>query len=219
MSNTIKIIIVIVGVAGLAGIGSFYANSKSSVALAQSNSPLQSSTGVTAPLGEDLGSDATISDPFLGLLLNMRNIRFDESIFSNPSFTILQDFSTTIQGDGNQGRPNPFAPIGTDAVVQQQLFTLTTEPPTDITPTSAVLKGSISSGGIAQEVHFEYGLQPTPPFANSTIKVPQNLNTGAFVFTLPGLNPNTTYFVRGMGKIGGNPLIGNVVSFRTTTVQ
>lgn len=63
------------------------------------------STDVTAP--------ASAQD-FLNLLLNVQNIKLDDSIFSDPAFLNLHDSSIVLTQDGHEGRPNPFAPIGTD---------------------------------------------------------------------------------------------------------
>ena len=51
---------------------------------------------------------------FLMLLLGVRNVRLDDVIFSDPAFLSLRDSSITLIQDGNEGRPNPFAPIGID---------------------------------------------------------------------------------------------------------
>ena len=56
-----------------------------------------------------------ISGEFLSLLLNVKNIKLDDSIFSNPAFSSLSDSSITLTPDGTEGRPNPFAPFGAEA--------------------------------------------------------------------------------------------------------
>jgi hypothetical protein len=54
------------------------------------------------------------SQEFLALLLNIRSIKLDDSIFSNPAFGVLQDYTIILVPEGNEGRQNPFAPIGVD---------------------------------------------------------------------------------------------------------
>lgn len=54
---------------------------------------------------------------FLILLLNVKNIKLNDAIFSDPSFNSLRDSSITLIPDGNEGRPNPFAKFGSDAAV------------------------------------------------------------------------------------------------------
>ncbi|MBI2627462.1 hypothetical protein HYW72_00870 [Candidatus Nomurabacteria bacterium] len=51
---------------------------------------------------------------FLSLLLSVKNIKLNDTIFSDDAFTSLRDSSITLTPDGNEGRPNPFAPIGAD---------------------------------------------------------------------------------------------------------
>jgi hypothetical protein len=52
---------------------------------------------------------------FLALLLSVRNIKLDDSIFSDPAFASLHDSTIVLVPDGTEGRPNPFAPFGQDA--------------------------------------------------------------------------------------------------------
>ena len=51
---------------------------------------------------------------FLSLLLNVKNIKLEESILSDPAFDSLFDSSISITPDGTEGRLNPFAPLGFD---------------------------------------------------------------------------------------------------------
>jgi hypothetical protein len=59
--------------------------------------------------------DAAAEQQFLTLLLKIQNITINQSIFSDPVFLSLQDDSLPVV-DQPQGRTNPFAPIGNDAV-------------------------------------------------------------------------------------------------------
>ncbi len=45
---------------------------------------------------------------------SISGITLDTAIFSNPAFLSLRDSSVILIPRGNEGRPNPFAPIGTD---------------------------------------------------------------------------------------------------------
>lgn len=65
-------------------------------------------TGVADPLDNQLSKD------FLTVLLSIKNINLDDSIFSNVAFVNLKDSTILLVPDGSEGRPNPFAPIGTD---------------------------------------------------------------------------------------------------------
>lgn len=55
-----------------------------------------------------------ITTDFLSLLLNVRTIKLDDSIFSDRAFLSLRDSSIILLKDGTEGRPNPFAPIGAE---------------------------------------------------------------------------------------------------------
>lgn len=46
----------------------------------------------------------------VGTLLALRAVTLSGTIFSDPAFTTLQDFGTTIVPEA-AGRPNPFAPL------------------------------------------------------------------------------------------------------------
>lgn len=77
-------------------------------------SGLVSSNGDGALVADDTPGSEDIGGEFVTLLLNMKTIKLDEGFFQSSSFKALQDFSTSIQPENNQGRINPFAPIGQD---------------------------------------------------------------------------------------------------------
>ena len=60
---------------------------------------------------------SSITKDFLTLLLNVKNIKLDAAIFSDIAFSNLRDSSIVLTPDGTEGRPNPFAPIGSDSIV------------------------------------------------------------------------------------------------------
>lgn len=63
------------------------------------------------------GNTSQVAQDFLTLLLNIKNIKLDDSIFSDAAFMSLHDGSITLVPEGNEGRVNPFAPIGADAAL------------------------------------------------------------------------------------------------------
>ena len=81
----------------------------------------------TAPLG---GASGNVEKDFLTLLLGVRGIKLDDAIFTDAAYESLDGtHSITLVPDGNEGRSNPFAPLGSDSL-----------PPTTLpttTPTSA----------------------------------------------------------------------------------
>jgi len=60
------------------------------------------------------GSDSVVSmveNDLLTLLLDIRSVKLDDSIFSEETFKSLEDFGQDIAPEP-AGRENPFAPIG-----------------------------------------------------------------------------------------------------------
>lgn len=66
----------------------------------------QTSTEESAKLGQD----------FLNLLFSLKSLNLDGALFESPTFGSLKDSSIILVPDGTEGRPNPFAPIGTENV-------------------------------------------------------------------------------------------------------
>lgn len=61
----------------------------------------------------------------LALLADLKKISLDESIFSDPIFQSLKDFSVELAPEP-KGRQNPFAPIGKDILLAESAGTATT---------------------------------------------------------------------------------------------
>lgn len=76
-----------------------------------SSSGLVSSDGDVALSTEE---NSKVAGEFLTLLLNVKNIKLDDAIFSDNAFISLHDSSIILIPDGNEGRINPFAPLGVD---------------------------------------------------------------------------------------------------------
>ena len=68
---------------------------------------------------DTLNQNSVISQNFLSLLLSVNSIKLDDTIFSDGAFINLHDSSIllTPPGLGDEGRTNPFAPIGQEAVL------------------------------------------------------------------------------------------------------
>lgn len=60
-------------------------------------------------------ADSKIAENFLTLLLSVRNISLNDSIFDEMAWSNLKDSSIVLIPDGTEGRPNPFAPLGYDS--------------------------------------------------------------------------------------------------------
>jgi cytoskeletal protein RodZ len=131
MTPKIKnIIIVVVVVVVLVLIYIFFINKTQPQADLISN---PSTSGVVANSTTDQTASTT-NDNFLSLLLDVNSIKLDDSIFSDPAFINLHDSSITLIPDGTQGRPNPFAPIGSDGITTPASTTSATTPPNGSTP-------------------------------------------------------------------------------------
>lgn len=172
-------------------------------------------TGESAVPNTENPSTSTVSsdqigNDFLMTLLSVRSIKIDSEIFTSTAFTSLQDFSRPLLPDNNPGRPNPFAPLGSDTTtISTQISTTNVSA---ILTTTATLNATltIADGGTLR--WFEYGT--TQALGTSTNKKNQG-TPGTFAETVTGLLPNTLYYVKAMATYAGQTIAGNVISFRT----
>ena len=67
----------------------------------------------SAPLlaTQDLTQATAVDSDVVGVLLQLRAVSLSGTIFSDPTFQVLQDFGSEIIPEP-VGRPNPFAPLG-----------------------------------------------------------------------------------------------------------
>ncbi len=200
-------LLVIVIIASLAGTGY-------SIFRARGNADAATTAGLTTSGIPDspLAPNKTlgVGNEFVTLLLNIRSIKLDSSIFSDKSFRSLQDFSRPIPPDTNPGRPNPFAPLGVDSVgVSTQV---STSNPSSLSATGVTLNGTLVVGGVDIEHWFDYGT--TTSLGTETTHKSQQ-NPGAFAETISGLLPNTVYYAKAVASIGGQIVAGNQVTWKT----
>ena len=94
-----------------------------------------SGDATTLPDASTTTSPDTTIQKILPLLINVKNIKLDLSIFNDRAFTTLHDSSIVLVPDGNEGRPNPFAPIGTDIFIVPPTISTTEASPTTGSPT------------------------------------------------------------------------------------
>jgi len=180
-----------------------------------STSSLQTTAGAgagtsTAASDTTSSTTASVGQDFLASLLNIQSIKLDDTLFSSPAFAVLQDFNRPIPPDTNPGRPNPFAPIGVDTAATS--VQVSTSIPSSVTSKTSTLNGTLSVGDPTATRWFEYGTTPslgtmTPPKSQA--------NPGTFAEQIAGLLPNTTYYVRAAALIGGLPVSGNTVQWKT----
>jgi hypothetical protein len=108
MEGKLKNIILfsVIGVA-MAGVYMFFVrgDSDQDILVATPGTPVLPNDTMSIPSG-------SAAAEFLPILLNVKNIRLENSIFNDPAFMSLRDSSILLIPDGTEGRPNPFAPIG-----------------------------------------------------------------------------------------------------------
>lgn len=100
---------------------------------------LVSSSSSTLPNADVLNNNSSITKDFLSVLLSVKSIKLDNAIFSDGAFSNLHDSSILLTPTGDEGRANPFAPIGQDPVVIPPPAPVVTSMPVVITPPTCVL--------------------------------------------------------------------------------
>ena len=111
MLKTIKNIIIYVILAAVLTLVYLYFIKKS-----PNQEILISSVATTLPETKTNDQTSKLTKDFLSILLNVKNIKLDDSIFLSPAFSNLRDSSISLIQDQIEGRPNPFAPLGSDIV-------------------------------------------------------------------------------------------------------
>jgi len=114
MQSKIKGLIIFVLIAAVLAVGYslFIKKPKKEASL------VSETTSPTAPTsGQDQTSteeSAKLGQDFLNLLFSLKSLNLDGALFETPTFGSLKDSSIILVRDGTEGRPNPFAPIGTE---------------------------------------------------------------------------------------------------------
>lgn len=125
MLKKLLIILVIVGVLG----GGYYFFVVQKQGATGTSSLLSTSNGVTQTANPAATTDiSAISDTgqeFLSSLLSLRKMSLSDGVFTDPAFKSLQDFTRPLVPLGNEGRVNPFSPIGSDPSISVGLLSAT----------------------------------------------------------------------------------------------
>lgn len=106
----------------------------------------------TAPAAEENNQKGR---EILALLADLKSVRLDDSIFSDPAFQSLQDTSVELTAEP-KGRPNPFAPLGKDVVLNEDFSAFATSSPRNIsfnstatsTPKKGINKNTATAPGV-----------------------------------------------------------------------
>lgn len=117
----------------------------------------------------------------------------------------------SLSGDGTTNRM--FSVYATYTVASDSPPTVTTQPVTDITKTTATGNGNVTDDGGATitERGVCWNTSPTPTTANS--KATSAGTTGAFTASITGLTEGTTYYVRAYAINAEGTSYGSEVSF------
>lgn len=137
MNPKIKNAIVFIGI-GLVMVTLYFVFIKKSPEEANLVTPNANTINTAKPSSE---VDMELAKDFLGLLLSVKDITLNENIFSDPAFKNLRDSSILLVPDGSEGRPNPFAPLGVDVILQGSAASASLN--AFSTPTSTTTTGSI----------------------------------------------------------------------------
>ena len=155
MSSKVKniIIIAVVAIALIVAFLVFFKKPAQTADLVSTSASTQTaSSDASASAGSPIGQD------FLTTLLNVKSIKLDDSIFSNPAFLGLRDTSIQLVQDPTQeGRPNPFAPIGSDAVTPSAPSSTTSSSTTTSTSSTSSTSSSNTSSGSSSSANTILG--------------------------------------------------------------
>ena len=138
----------------------------------------------------------------------------------SPNYAWYLTFNSGSVGRRLQNRYNGFSvrPVLGESVVETTIPTVTTTIPTQITETSAVAGGNVTSDGGASvsERGVVYSLSANPSIADlSSTIVRSGSGTGAFTCNLSNLQAGTTYYVRAYAINNKGTAYGDEVSFTT----
>jgi hypothetical protein len=141
MNSKLKTILIVLGVIVIIGVVIYFVSGKKEQVT--SRGLVSSTTGAPVTNAITPGSD-TIGRDFVSMLLNIRDIKLDNSLFNDPSFQSLNDFTITLVQPGGEGRANPFAP-----------FTTTVVPTLNIQNNPALINGGADDLALAPEGNVE----------------------------------------------------------------
>lgn len=230
MNSTLKIIIIVLTVGALSA-GAYFTLGNS--ANGQTEPLLQSAltnNAVGIPDG-NVTTDQQVQDVLIKIN-DLDQIKLNTAIFDSPEFLSLKDISQDLPEPRDVGRPNPFAPIGVDvgqvpldgaildsgnaasnfpnANLAVAAGPVKTKEVQNIGQRSATFNADVSLGTSTNR-WFEWGTNQNT--VNKTSK--QTGTESTFTATVPGLQPNTVYFVKAAIEDAGKITYGDVVSFKT----
>lgn len=130
--------------------------------------------------------------------------------------------SSNVYGESHyRSEGRPVRPVLGEYVAETNIPVVVTSAITQITETSAVAGGTVTSDGGASVIErgVVYSTNPNPVITNlsNTIR-PCGSGTGEFTYNITDLQPNTTYYLRAYAKNDAGTAYGEEVNFTTEDI-
>ena len=92
-----------------------------------SSPAVDNSPGLEAVGDGEAGQAAVIDDEFIRLLERLQGVTLDATVFASPAWQSLVNFRVPLVPE-EKGRPNPFAPVGFDHLLNTGSTTASSSP-------------------------------------------------------------------------------------------
>ena len=169
-------------------------------------------TWISYPETEAVDIDIVFGD-FVPMEGDIIKSEIDTSRYINGNWT--GGVTQLMPGRGYKYYSNRTEIVNVVLYIPALQFTVTTDEPTDITATSAVVGGTVNvpEGGHAFLHGVCWGTDPNPDINGEHTS--DGMGMGNFTSSLEGLSPNTTYYMRAYIVTEYGITYGNEVSFTT----
>lgn len=185
-------------------------------------------TPSTAKSGGSISTGAWLSA--FGLCCSTKSNPTVNDIVEIDSTKKTAQFAMTIKGlQGNTKYYLRAFAIKSDGIVYGNEFSFTTQPPTApvmlTSEATNITSGTIVSGGKLMDtggadvtdIGICWSTSPSPDLTKDKLSTP--VDTNNFISLIPGLNPETTYYLRTYATNKEGTGFGNEITFKTTTAQ
>lgn len=131
MKSKSSLLILIVVILAIVGISIYFFAIKGDATTPSKNATglVSTNTGSSAGVVAISTTESATGSQVVSLLRNLSAIQLSDAVFRNPAFSLLSDISIALPPVTNQGRRNPFAPVGVDTVIVPQADTTTVDGP------------------------------------------------------------------------------------------
>ena len=142
--------------------------------------------------------------------------------YPNGAWSVYFNSSSVSRYDYSRYYGQSVRPVLGEYVAETNIPVVVTSAITQITETSAVAGGTVTSDGGASVIErgVVYSTNPNPVITNlsNTIR-PCGSGTGEFTYNITDLQPNTTYYLRAYAKNDVGTAYGEEVSFTTLSLN